>query len=479
MNYGSIRYIIGWILRIEGILMGLPIITAIIYKEEAGWAFVKTAIICLVLGTILGTRKKKKSNFYAKEAYISVALGWIVLSIAGCMPFVISGEIPSFVDALFEMISGFTTTGASILNDVEALSRCMLIWRSFSHWVGGMGVLVFIMAVLPLAGGEHNLQLMKAESPGPSVSKLVPKLRETAIMLYKIYFAITIVMIVLYLIGGMPLFDTLCIAFGTAGTGGFGIWNDSMASYSTYLQAVTTIGMILFGVNFSFYFLILYRKTKEAFAMEEVRWYFCIYFACVALITWNLGSETGSLLERFHYAAFQAASVMTTTGYSTVDFNLWMPFAKGIMLLLMFVGACAGSTGGGIKVSRILLYLKSVKNEMSSLIHPRSVKLVKLEGKVIDDVTIKSAFAYIAAYLVIFILSLLIVSLDGFDFETNFSAVTATFNNIGPGLSSVGPMSNFSGYSILAKLVLSMDMLIGRLEIFPILLLFAPSTWKK
>ncbi|MBQ2288905.1 MAG: TrkH family potassium uptake protein [Lachnospiraceae bacterium] len=479
MNYGSIRYIIGWILRIEGILMMLPILTALIYGEASGWAFVITAFICLVLGTIFSARKPKRTNYYAKEGYISVALGWIVLSIMGCLPFVISGEIPHFVDAVFEMVSGFTTTGASILNDVEALSRCMLIWRSFSHWVGGMGVLVFILAVLPLAGGEHNLQLMKAESPGPSVSKLVPKLRETAIMLYKIYLGMTVALMIFYLLGGMPVFDTLCMAFGTAGTGGFGIWNDSMGSYSTYLQAVTTIGMILFGVNFSFYFLILYRKVKDAFSMEEVRWYFIIYFGAVFLITANLTEKTGNLLEHFHHAAFQAASIMTTTGYSTVDFNQWMPFAKGILLLLMFIGACAGSTGGGIKVSRIVVYFKAVKNEIAALIHPRSVKLVKLEGKVVDSTFVKSIFAYISAYLIIFVISVLIVSLDGFDFETNFSAVAATYNNIGPGLSGVGPMSNFAGYSLLSKIVLTLDMLIGRLEIFPILVLFAPSTWKR
>lgn len=483
MNYGSIRYIIGWILRVEGILMVLPILTAIIYQEESGWAFVITAALCIVIGTLLSANKPKKSNYYAKEGYISVALGWIVLSFMGCLPFVISGEIPSIVDAMFEIISGFTTTGASILNDVEALSRCMLIWRSFTHWVGGMGVLVFILAISPLAGGENNLQLMKAESPGPSVSKLVPKLKETAMMLYKIYFGMTIVLMILYLLGGMPIFDTLCIAFGTAGTGGFGIWNDSMGSYSTYLQAVTTVFMMLFGVNFSFYFLLLYRKTKEAFGMEEVRWYFIIYFGAVLLMTWNLGvqmgPEVGGLLERFHHAAFQAASIMTTTGYSTVDFNLWPFFSKGILLMLMFIGACAGSTGGGIKVSRILVYFKAVKNEMAALIHPRSIKTVKLEGKVVDAGMTRSIFAYISAYLIIFVLSILVVSLDGFDFETNFSAVAATYNNIGPGLGGVGPMSNFSGYSVLSKIVLSLDMLIGRLEIFPILLLFSPSTWKK
>ena len=479
MNYGSIRYIIGCILKVEALLMLLPMAVAVIYRERSGLAFVVCALLCLGIGTLLSLKKPKKATYYAKEGYISVALGWIVMSIMGCLPFVFSGEIPSFIDAVFEIISGFTTTGASILPDVEAMSRCMLLWRSFSHWVGGMGVLVFILAILPLAGGEHNLQLMKAESPGPSVSKLLPKLRATAIMLYKIYLGMTIVMFILLLIGRMPVFDALCITFGTAGTGGFGVLNSSMGSYSPYLQVVTTVFMMLFGVNFSFYFLILYRKAKDAFSMEEVRWYFAIYFGAVFLMTASLTAQGGGILHNFHHAAFQAASVMTTTGYSTTDFNLWPSFSKTILLTLMFIGACAGSTGGGIKVSRVVIYLKSVKKEMAALIHPRSVKVTKLEGKVVDDTMLRSVFAFLSAYFVIFVISLLVVSLDGFDLETNFSAVAATFNNIGPGLGAVGPVSNFSAYSVLSKLVLSLDMLIGRLEIFPILLLFAPSTWKK
>ncbi len=479
MNYGSIRYIIGCILKVEACLMVIPMIAALVYQERSGFAFVITAAACLAAGALLSLKKPKKTAYYAKEGYITVALGWIVMSIMGCLPFVISGEIPSFVDAMFEIISGFTTTGASILPDVEALSRCMLLWRSFSHWVGGMGVLVFILAVLPLAGGEHNLQLMKAESPGPSVSKLVPRLRATAIMLYKIYLGMTVIMFILLILGRMPIFDALCISFGTAGTGGFGMLNTSLGSYSTYLQAVTTVFMLLFGVNFTFYFLILYRKAKEAFSMEEVRWYFGIYFGAVILMTVNLSGEVGTIFDHFHHAAFQAASVMTTTGYSTVNFDLWPTFSKGILLTLMFIGACAGSTGGGIKVSRIVIYLKSVKREMGSLIHPRSIRLIKLEGKTLDSVVLRSVFAFLSAYLVIFVLSLLIISVDGFDLETNFSAVAATFNNIGPGFGAVGPVSNFASYSIVSKIVLSLDMLIGRLEIFPILLLFAPSTWKK
>lgn len=479
MNYGSIRYIIGWILKVEAALMTLPMIVSVVYREKTGVYFVMAALLCLGAGVLLSMKKPEKTTYYAKEGYISVALGWIVMSIMGCLPFVFSGEIPFFFDALFEIISGFTTTGASILTDVEALSKCMLFWRSFSNWVGGMGVLVFILAILPLAGGEHNLQLMKAESPGPSVSKLVPRLRETAMMLYKIYLGMTVLMIVILAVSGMPLFDTLCLTFGTAGTGGFGVLNSSVAGYTTFQQAVITVFMMLFGVNFSFYFLLLYKKAKDAFSMEEVRWYFVIYFGAVLLITVNLAGQAGSVLEHFHHAAFQAASIMTTTGFSTVDFNLWPQLSKAVLLLLMFIGACAGSTGGGMKVSRIVVYMKSIKREMAALIHPRSVKVMKLEGKAVDSAMLRSIFSFLSAYLVIFVVSLLIVTLDGFDLETNFSAVAATFNNIGPGLGGVGPTSNFAGYSVLSKLVLSLDMLIGRLEIFPILLLFAPNTWKK
>lgn len=461
MNYGSIRYIIGWILKVEAALMTLPMIVSVVYREKTGVYFVMAALLCLGAGVLLSMKKPEKTTYYAKEGYISVALGWIVMSIMGCLPFVFSGEIPFFFDALFEIISGFTTTGASILTDVEALSKCMLFWRSFSHWGGGMGVLVFILAILPLAGGEHNLQLMKAESPGPSVSKLVPRLRETAMMLYKIYLGMTVLMIVILAVNGMPLFDTLCLTFGTAGTGGFGVLNSSAAGYTTFQQAVITVFMMLFGVNFSFYFLLLYKKAKDAFSMEEVRWYFVIYFGAVLLITVNLAGQAGSVFEHFHHAAFQAASIMTTTGFSTVDFNLWPQLSKAVLLLLMFIGACAGSTGGGMKVSRIVVYMKSIKREMAALIHPRSVKVMKLEEKAVDSAMLRSIFSFLSAYLVIFVVSLLIVTLDGFDLETNFSAVAATFNNIGPGLGGVGPTSNFAGYSVLSKLVLSLDMLIG------------------
>ncbi len=479
MNYGSIRYIMGAILRVEALLMLLPIITAVIYRESTGIYFVIVAVASFIVGFLLSRKKPKQVEFFAKEGYASVALGWIVLSAVGCLPFVLSGEIPSFHDAMFEIISGFTTTGASILNDVEALSQCMLIWRSFSHWVGGMGVLVFVMAVLPLAGGENNLQLMKAESPGPSVSKLLPKLRETAITLYKIYFVMTILQIVLLIISGMPVFHAVCLSFGTAGTGGFGVLNSSVGSYTTIQQGIITVFMMLFGVNFSFYFLILYKKVKEAVHMEEVRWYFIIYFSATALIVINRLSQADSLFENIHHALFQAASIMTTTGFSTVDFDLWPTASKTVLLALMFIGACAGSTGGGMKVSRIILYFRYVKREIQGFIHPRSVRVTKLEGEVIDEGVAHSLFAFLAAYVLIFSLSVLFISFDGFDFETIFSAVAATFNNIGPGFSGVGATCNFADYSVLSKIILSLDMLIGRLEIFPILVLFSPSAWRR
>ena len=478
MNYESIRYIIGWILKVESILMFLPLAAAAIYHEDCGWAFVLSSVLCMTLGMILSRNKPKNTAYYAKEGYVSVSLGWIVMSFMGCLPFVVSGEIPSFVDAWFEIVSGFTTTGASILVDVQSLSKSMILWRSFSQWIGGMGVLVFILAILPLAGGEHNFQLMKVETPGPVVSKLVPKLRTTAVMLYKIYFTMTVVMLILLLIGGLDIFDALCIAFGTAGTGGFGIMNTSMAEYNAFLQGVTLVFMLLFGVNFSFYFLILYRKVKEAFALEEVRWYFLIYGISVLLLTFDLTRHGEIFLKAFHDAAFHAASMITTTAYSTSDFNVWPALAKGVLFVLMFIGSCAGSTGGGMKVSRMIVYIKSVRKEIRALVHPRSVRAIKLDGKVLDENKVRTITTYMAAYLMVFAFTLLVVSRDDYDFETNFLAVAATINNIGPGFGSVGPLSNFSGFSDLSKIIMSFVMLTGRLEIFPILILFSPSTWK-
>ncbi|MGL6218890.1 MAG: TrkH family potassium uptake protein, partial [Lacrimispora sphenoides] len=452
--------------------------TALIYSETSGYWFLAVMAVCGGIGIILTRKKPENMVFFAKEGFVTVALSWIVLSFFGAMPFYLSGEIPRFEDAMFEVISGFTTTGSSILTDVESLSQCMIMWRSFTHWIGGMGVLVFILSLLPLSGG-YNMYIMKAESPGPSVGKLVPRVRSTAKILYTIYLFMTVLQIILLLIGGMPLFDSLAISFGTAGTGGFGIKNSSMAFYdSYYLQGVVTVFMILFGINFNVYHLLLTRHPKEAFRCEEARAYLGIIAASVLFITFNIRGSFGSLFSAFHHAAFQVASIITTTGYSTVDFDLWPEFSKGILVALMFIGACAGSTGGGFKVSRVVILLKAVKKELGSLIHPRSVKVLKLDGKPIEHNVLRSINTFLGAYIVIFTFSVLIVSLDNFDFATNFTAVAATFNNIGPGLAGAGPLQNFSKFSALSKYVMMFDMLAGRLEVFPLLLIFAPSTWK-
>ncbi len=480
MNYGSIRYILGQIMKLEGLFFLLPVMVDLIYREGVWGDYLFCAVIAFGIGTALSFRKPPHKTYYAREGFITTALSWIVLSLIGALPFVLSGEIPQFTDAMFEIVSGFTTTGASILSDVEAMSNAGLFWRCFSHWVGGMGVLVFMLAILPMTDGGQNLHLMRAESPGPSVSKLVPKIRQTAGYLYGIYFVLTLAEFFLLLAGGIPVFDSICAAFGTAGTGGFGIKGDSMGGYSTYIQSVVTVFMVLFGVNFSVYFLLLMKKGKEALAISEVRCYFGIYAVITLLITGNLFiNGFGSLGYSLHHAAFQAASVMTTTGYSTVDFNLWPEFSKTLMLILMFIGACAGSTGGGVKVSRIVIYFKTLKKELDYLVHPRSVKVVQMDGKRIEHTVVRAANVFLAAYVGIFIVSVLLISLDNFDFATNFSAVLATFNNIGPGIGRVGPMENFALYSQLSKWVLIFDMLAGRLEIFPMLILFVPSTWKK
>ncbi len=480
MNIKIIFYFLGWVLNIEGLLMLLPCAVSLIYGDGQLYAFLIVMALCALIGWLTTHRRPANTVFYAKEGFVAVALIWVVLSFFGALPFRISGQIPSMTDALFETISGFTTTGASILNNVEGLSPSMLMWRSFTHWVGGMGVLVFILAILPLAGGGYAMHIMRAESPGPSVGKLAPKVKDTAKILYVIYLTMTVIQILLLLLGGMPLFDSLATSFGTAGTGGFGIKNSSIAYYdSYYLQGVVTVFMILFGVNFNVYYLLLIRRFKDAFSCEEARTYLIVIFAAVALITFNIRGAFGSLFESFHHAAFQVASIITTTGFSTVDFDAWPQFSQTILIGLMFVGACAGSTGGGMKVSRILIWLKSVKSELSALIHPRSVKVLKLENKALDSGVMRSVNNYFIAYFFIFAASVLIVSLDNFDFTTTFTAVAATFNNIGPGFGAVGPMCNFSQLSVLSKYVLMFDMLAGRLEIFPMLILFSPSTWRR
>ena len=416
--------------------------------------------------------------FYLKEGCITTALSWIFLSLFGALPFFLSREIPSYLDALFETVSGFTTTGASILTDVESLSRCSLFWRSFTHWIGGMGVLVFIMAIIPLSGGS-SINLMKAESPGPSVGKFAPKLKSTARILYGIYFALTVLQIILLLIGNMPVFDSVCTAFGTAGTGGFGIKNSSIAGYSPYLQWVITIFMILFGVNFNAYYLIVYRKFRKAFAMEEVRWYFIIIISSIGIIFLNILGTYAHIADALRDSAFQVASIITTTGFSTVDFNLWNSTAKTVLVLLMFIGACAGSTGGGIKVARFVVVIKTIKRELNSYIHPNSVKKIQVEGKAIDRETIKAINVYFITFIVLFTLSVFLVSFEGKDLTTNFTAVAATINNIGPGLELAGPASNFSLFSPLSKIVFIIDMLAGRLELFPLLILFHPANIKE
>ena len=465
MNYSIIIHILGWVLNLQGIFLSLPCIVAVIYKEKSGYAFLVTMLLCLLLGTIATKFTKRDSVFYAKEGFVAVALSWIVLSIFGALPFYISNEIPSYTDALFETISGFTTTGASILTDVEALSHCSLFWRSFTHWIGGMGVLVFILAVLPLVGG-YNMYLMRAESPGPQVGKLVPRVRSTAMILYGIYVAITVLQVVLLLIGGMSVFDALTITFGTAGTGGFGIKNTSIAEYSTYCQGVITVFMIIFGINFNVFYLLLIRKPKNALKCEELRWYLGIIAVAILGITWNIRGMYPTLFQAFHHSAFQVSSIITTTGYATTDFNLWPEFSKTIIILLMISGACAGSTGGGIKVSRLLIMAKAKKKEIVAFIHPRSVKKIKVEGRAIGAELQNSVLVFLITYCVIFGVSLLLISLDNFDFTTNFTSVLTTLNNVGPGLSQVGPTSNFSIFSNTSKFVLMFDMLAGRLEFY-------------
>lgn len=478
MNFRIIAYIVGWVCNFQAAFMLLPFFTALIYHEREFSSFLIAMAVCLVIGIPLTLKKPKNKVFYTKDGCVAVALSWVALCVFGALPFVVSGYIPHPVDALFETVSGFTTTGSSILTDVEVLPHCVLIWRSFTHWIGGMGVLVFLLSLLPLTGGYH-MNLMKAESPGPSVSKLVPKVQSTAKILYTIYFGMTLAQIVLLLIGKVPLFDTLCITFGTAGTGGFGIVNDSIGSYSTYCQVVTTIFMILFGVNFSVYYLILTKKFRQAFKYEEVRYYFGIIIASILIITFNTVHLFRNVLVAFQQVAFQVASIITTTGFSSTDFNQWPALSKTVLVLLMFVGACAGSTGGGIKVSRILILCKAAKKEFQLYLHPNAVKKIKMDNKIISHEILRSTNIYISVYLLIFATSVLLIAIDNFDLITNFTAVAATLNNIGPGFEIAGPMGNFSSFSYLSKSVLIFDMLAGRLEIFPLLLLFFKDTWKR
>ncbi len=479
MNYLMIIYILGWILSCEGALMLPSVVVALIYGEyPAGCAILIAAGLCLLIGLPITRKKPSNSVFYTREGFVTVALCWITISVMGSLPFIISGAIPNPIDALFETVSGFTTTGASILADVEVVPKCLIFWRSFTHWIGGMGILVFLLAFIPMSGGYH-MNLMKAESPGPSVEKLFPTVQSTAKALYKMYLFLTVLQVILLLIGRMPLFDALTITFGTAGTGGFGVHNNSAAGYSPYCQYVITLFMILFGVNFSVYFLIMIRRTKRALQSEEIRYYLGIIGICILVIMFNIRHMYPTLEETFRQAAFQVASIITTTGYSTTDFNYWPELSRNILLLIMFVGACAGSTGGGIKVSRIIVLAKSIRQELIHFIHPRAVTKITVDGKVVSRENVRGIYAFLAVYLLIFVVSVLLVSLDNLDGMTNISAVASAFNNIGPGLNEVGPLENFGIYSDFSTFVLTLDMLAGRLEIFPLLLLFTPGTWKK
>ena len=462
--------------------MLMPFLTSLIYGESEGLSFLITAVICIVIGTIIVKNKPKNMTFFAREGFAVTALSWIVMSIFGCIPFVFNGEIPNFIDALFETVSGFTTTGASILDNVEALSHASLFWRSFTHWIGGMGVLVFLLALIPMTGGTH-MNIMRAESPGPSVDKLLPKVRQTAFALYAIYFALTVLEFIFLICGKMPVFDAVLTSFGTAGTGGFGIKIDSMASYSPYIQWVVGIFMMLFGINFSFYFLIIMRKFKQAFSFKEVRNYLLIILAATVIITVSVtGYNTlpdMPLGDNIRHAFFQVSSIITTTGFTTLDYDIaWPQIAHSILIILMFIGACAGSTGGGMKVSRITMLFKTIKKEVTLFFHPKRVVLIKNEDKLVEHNTIRSTNVFFVAYIFVFALSVLVVSLDNFDFTTHFTAVAATLNNIGPGLGGAGPTESFSAFSSLSKVVMTFDMLAGRLEIFPMIMLLAPEFWK-
>lgn len=483
MNVKLVGRIIAHVVLIESAFMLIPILIALIDREpQVALSFVYTIAIMIPLGvgTFLLT-KEHSNSFYTQESFVATGLSWIIMSVFGCLPFVFSGQIPNFVDAFFEITSGFTTTGASILRNVEALSRGLLYWRSFSHWLGGMGVLVFLMALIPASkkGKSSDLYLLQAESPGPTVEKFTPRIRQTALTLYLIYIAMTVLCLICLLISGMPFFDSVCITFGTAGTGGFGTLNDSMASYSPAAQVIVTIFMFLFGVNFNTYYLILTKKFKSAFRSTEVIVYFAIFAFSAITIAINTLSYWGGFGESLRHAAFQVSSIMTTTGYATTDFNLWPAYSRSLLMILMCIGACAGSTGGGMKVSRVVLLCKSLVRNLKLSIHPNRATSVQLDSKTVSEKTLDNLGAYLIAYVSIIVFSFLAISVDNMSTTTNFTAVLACFNNIGPGFDTVGPTGNYADFSAFSKLVLSFDMLLGRLEIFPLLALFSKTAWDR
>lgn len=479
MNRRMVFYVLGQMLKVVAGLMCLPLIVSLIYSEKCIWSFLIAIAVALVSGFALSFFcKTKDSVIYAKEGFVIVALAWISMSLVGALPFYISGEIPSYVDAFFETVSGFTTTGASILTDVESMSHGLLFWRSFTHWVGGMGVLVFIMAIIPKMS-DRSIHILRAEMPGPIVGKLVPKARDTAKILYFIYIVMTVIEVIMLLCGGMSLFESIIHAFGTAGTGGFGIKADSIAGYNSYLQWVITVFMFLFGINFNLYYLFLLRKPKVALKSEELWVYVGIAVVAVVVITINIMPLYDTVAEAIKHSAFQVSSIMSTTGYATTDFNLWPGFSKSILLILMFSGACAGSTAGGFKISRVVLLVKMIRREIKKLIHPRAVTSVRFEGKKIENPVLSGVATYLAIYVVCFIALFLLLSIESFDLETNLSAAAACFNNIGPGLGAVGPVLSYAEYSDFSKILLSLAMLFGRLEIYPLLFTMSLSTWTK
>ena len=479
MNYKMMGHFIAQILAIEGVFMLPALILSLCFGETgATYAYLYTlAAITLAVLVLHLLCRGAPSAFYAKEGLVCVGVSWIVLSLFGCLPFWLSREIPLFIDAFFEIVSGFTTTGSSILPNVEALSKSLIYWRSFSHWLGGMGVLVFLLAFTGEKGKGFTMHLLRAESPGPDVGKLVPKMRTTASILYIIYIALTIINFIFLIVGDMPVFDAVCTALGTAGTGGFGIKNDSIASYSPYIQNVTTIFMLLFGINFSCYYLLLLGNFRSVFKDEELRVYIGIILVSITLIVINLGDFYPTLEETIRHAAFSVATLISSTGFATTDFDLWPSFSKSILMILMLIGACAGSTGGGLKVARMMLLAKSLRRNISQTLNPRKVMVIRNNGNIISEKILDNTNAYLAAYVIIIFVSYVLISLDGFSIATNFSAVLACFNNMGPGFEAVGPTCNFSGYSVLSKLVLCFDMLAGRLEIFPMLVLLSKNTW--
>lgn len=479
MNRRMILNTVGKMVFAEGLLLILPAVVSLIYKEACTLSFAITILVALGLGgAMVLVSKPRTPVIYAKEGFFIVSCSWILFSLIGALPFTLSSEIPFYIDAVFETVSGFTTTGASILTDVEAMSRGLLFWRSFTHWIGGMGILVFVMAVIPNIS-ERSIHILRAEVPGPTVGKLVPRIKDTAKILYLIYIVMTITEIILLLCGGMPAFDSIVHAFGTAGTGGFGIKADSVAGYSPYLQWVITVFMLLFGVNFNLYYLILIRRFKSVLKSAEFWTYFGIVVVAFLFVGISIYPLYGNISETVRHSAFQVSSIITTTGYATENFDLWPAFAKAVLFILMFVGGCAGSTAGGLKVSRLVLAFKQTKREIHKMIHPRSVKTLRFEGRPVEEETLTGVHSYLGIFLLCFVVIFLFVSLEPFSFETNLSAVAACLNNVGPGFGGVGPTASYAAYSPLSKLVLSAAMLLGRLEIFPLIIFFSPSSWLK